>query len=55
MIQVQHDSLTVIANSVIAGGTAAVLASPDHTTQILSVIIQILSVVVLFFRQKKQS
>lgn len=52
MLNGQHDSLSVIAQSVVTGGTATVLASPDHTTQILSIVLQILGVLALIFRKK---
>lgn len=47
------DSTSTVLSSVIAGGTATVLASPDHTTQILSVVVQVLSLVILWLKSKK--
>ena len=41
-----------LAHSAISGGTALTVLAPDHTTQILSVLVQVLALVMLFFKSK---
>jgi len=48
------DSTSTILKSMIPAGTGVALATPDHTTQILAVIVQVLSLVLVFFRERKK-
>ncbi len=52
-----NDSLNVtstIAQSAIATGTGIVLSQPDHTTQIVSIIVQIIALVGWWLRNRKK-
>jgi predicted NBD/HSP70 family sugar kinase len=48
------DTTSTVLHGAVLGGTGTVLAQPDHTTQIIAVIGQILALVLLFFRPKMQ-
>lgn len=47
------DSTSTIVQSAIASGTAVTLTQPDHTTQIISVIVQIVALVGWWLRSRK--
>lgn len=47
------DTTSTIGQAVITGGTGVVLTAPDHTTQILAVVVQIISLVMLFIKGRK--
>ena len=47
------DTTSTIAHSAITAGTTAVVLAPDHTTQILSVVIQVIALITLLFKHKK--
>lgn len=52
MISKGIDSTSTVLHTVIAGGTGMQLAQPDQTTNIITAIVQILSIVLLFFKNK---
>ena len=47
------DTSSTIAHSAITAGTTAVVLAPDHTTQILSVVVQVIALIMLLFKSKK--
>jgi hypothetical protein len=48
------DSTSTIIKQIIPAGTGVALAAPDHTTQILAVVVQIISLVIMFLKEKKK-
>ena len=50
MISKGIDTTSTVLHTVIAGGTGMQLAQPDQTTNIITAIVQILSIVLLFFK-----
>ena len=55
MYNVANDSISTLGQTSIGLGTGVALATPDHTTQIVSVVIQILGLVLVFLRGRKQN
>ena len=53
MLSNGNQTLETLGTSVISAGTGVTLVTPDHTTQIISVVIQILTVVMLWLKSKK--
>ena len=47
------DTTSTVAHSAITAGTTAVVLAPDHTTQILSVVVQVIALIMLLFKRKK--
>lgn len=47
------DTSSTVAHSAIAAGTTAVAIAPDHTTQILSVVVQVIALIMLLFKRKQ--
>jgi hypothetical protein len=41
-----------LGHSAITGGTALAVVGTDHTTAILSVVVQVLALIMLFFKNK---
>ncbi len=54
-MSIAHDTISNIAQPTIAIGTGVALATPDHTTQILSVVTQVIALIILLFSKKKQA
>ncbi|QZK98176.1 hypothetical protein [Flavobacterium psychrophilum] len=49
------NSLSTVLHGTVATGTGVVLSQPDHTTQIIAIVGQILALVLLFFRPKSKA
>ena len=47
------DTTSTVAHSAISAGTTAVVLAPDQTTQILSVVVQVIALITLLFKHKK--
>ena len=47
------DSTSTVLHGAIAGGTGLVLSQPDHTTQIISLVTQVIALVLLIFKSRK--
>lgn len=50
---VSNDTINNLAHPVIAGATGTVLATNDHTTQLLAVLVQVVSLILVFLRGRK--
>ena len=53
MSMFDSDTLTTAKHVVISGATGTAIATPDHTAQILAVVIQILTLASLLLGKKK--
>ncbi|ELY2018488.1 hypothetical protein SL053_002416 [Flavobacterium psychrophilum] len=49
------DSLSTVLHGTVATGTGVVLSQPDHTTQIIAIVGQLLALALLFFRPKSKA
>ena len=46
------DSTSTLAHAVVTGAGATIIANPDHTTQIIAIIGQLVALAILFFQKK---
>lgn len=47
-----NNNLEQVGNSVISAGTGVTLVAQDHTTQIISVVIQLLTIWMMYIKNK---
>lgn len=52
MISKGIDSTSTVLHTVIAGGTIGQVVTPDSTTNIITAVVQILSIILLLFKNK---
>lgn len=54
MLGVAQESISTMGHSSVAIGTGIGLATPDHTTQICSIVMQVISLLILWLNSRKK-